>query len=145
MKSFHLPLIATFLFLQGVSLVHAQPAHREGFGSGRSKAELIELLHLTPEQIEKLSCDTPFQGKELMKALYREKEALDALLKDKKKAKSDIYQQFDRVQKALRDFHSHRLEKILQIREILTPEQLNDFMKLKEDALSDFKMKQKVQ
>lgn len=104
----------------------------EGFGSGAGREKLVEELGLSKEQQEALSCETPGQGQELRKEAIKQKQKLNAMLRDSSTPKDEIFQQFERAEEALRNFEAHRLDKILLIREILTADQLKSFFDLKE-------------
>jgi Spy/CpxP family protein refolding chaperone len=126
--------------------VHAQSHElhpKEGFGSGHGKEELVETLGLSQEQKEQLECETPQQGRELMQEVMRAKKKLNDLMRDPATPKHEIYSQFDRVQEAIQNFHTHKLEKILLIRDVLRPDQLKTFLSLKQKRENEMKQRWK--
>ncbi|MDC0357789.1 hypothetical protein OAO01_03160 [Oligoflexia bacterium] len=111
---------------------HGQGAHGQGgLGSGLSQAQLVQQLNLTLEQEEKLHCETPFQGRALGRTLWEEREKLNALIRDKQFSKEEIIEQMHTVNELVADFNSHRLERILTARDVLTEEQFKQFLLLR--------------
>lgn len=104
-------------------------------------------LNLTDEQLEKVR-EIRKSGKDAMgddwKDFRKLKKDFREAMKDPKISNQDLKTKFESFQKARDQFQRKRFEMILKMREILTPEQLEKFLKLKKKHKGKWK-KQKAE
>ena len=138
-KQFSLVLAAVLALL--ISNVYAQP-QGEGFPGPKSqrgskdmfpKAKLYEKLNLSPEQQEQLEAyhnQHREESKKLHKSIKEKREALREDLERKDLDMSKVKKLHAQVKAAQGRIEDYRLEGILKVREILTPEQFVEFKKV---------------
>jgi len=139
MQPNQIAIVLTGLWMLGLSPVFADPsspssadsAHEERM-EGRMK-RLHEQLHLTPDQEKKLKEHRQAhraEGKKLRDAMKAKHEALEAEMSkpnfDEGKVKS-LHSELAALRTQMED---HRLQGILDVRKILTPEQFAKFREL---------------
>jgi Spy/CpxP family protein refolding chaperone len=123
-------LVSAGLFLWSGALL-AQPF--EGHGSGLGKERLAVMLGLSEEQKDQLTCDTPGQGREIAAALQTERNKLTEMIRSKDTAEDAIRVQLDKLNQLQAQWNSHRLEKMLRARKVLTPAQLQMLLELQDE------------
>jgi Spy/CpxP family protein refolding chaperone len=128
MRNYSFLIIIVLIFFPGI--LSAQPDHTPGFGFGR---QLMQQLNLSPEQVNDLTCETPGQGRKLKDEMHTERTRLNAMIRDKAVADADIQNQLEIVNDLQASLNRHRLKKMLQARQILTADQLNKLLELKQE------------
>ena len=142
---FFIVVVITLIFSSTINAYSAD--HFEG-GDGESKkvkweqkiSKIYQQLGLTPEQDKQLK-DHRDRHRSQMETLHKEIEAKrEQIGEELQKTDFDIrkVQQIHGDLKSLKArMEDNRLEGILEVRKILTPDQFSKFMKLKEDRTSD--------
>jgi len=92
---------------------------------GLSEDQMTKVTEVRKSNSEKL--------KEDRKKFKELKKAFDNAMKDPKTTSAELKNKFEAFQKARDVFHRERFEKMLKMREILTPEQLAKFQEIKKE------------
>lgn len=126
--NFYKLLLASLFFV--ITPVLAQ----QGQGGGQRLEVLMEKLDLTDEQRASLEgCAVPGSGRQLSINLLKERTDLNDMLRNKDVADDQLRAQIERVNKAQAAWNTHRLEKMLAIRRVLTADQIGQLQDLREE------------
>lgn len=126
---------------QQVAQYHSPGAKRMGRGEGMSK--MLEQLNLTPEQseqIETIKTESRAQNDALHQDMETIREEMRSLLASDASVEQ-LREQHQRMQEVHQKLSDNRFETMLQIREVLTPEQrsqMADLMSEKRTRRGDF-------
>ena len=117
------------------ALVSSQAFAMAGKGEGQKRAEEFKKeLNLTDEQVEKFRelRKGRGEGKELKAKFKESRKAFHAAIKDPKSSNEDLTSKFEAFMKLRDEFHRKRFARMLEKRAILTPEQFEKFLKMRE-------------
>ncbi|HZX49463.1 MAG TPA: Spy/CpxP family protein refolding chaperone [Nitrospirota bacterium] len=141
-------VVTTLIFSSAIGTVYAGGAFEGDEGdSNRVRWEqnisrMYKKLNLTPGQDKQLK-DHRNRHRSQMETLYKEikvkREQLGEELQKTEFDMSKVQQVHDELKSLKAGMEDNRLEGILEVRKILTPEQFSKFMKLKKERTSDKK------
>jgi Spy/CpxP family protein refolding chaperone len=122
------------LLIVGLISVVSPVLAQNGGGNRANLEVLMEKLDLTDEQRTSLSdCVEPCSGRTFTMSLVKERTKLNEMLRNKDVSDDQIREQIDEVNKAQAAWNTHRLEKMLTIRRVLTSDQLGKLEGLREE------------
>jgi Spy/CpxP family protein refolding chaperone len=107
-----------------------------------NKTEVVEQLNLTDQQksqIEEITSANKEKTETLRSQVKTDKEELREMMKNPNSTRDQILSQFDQAGKAHGEFRRAEFEMLLDIREVLTPEQKTALYELKEQRMKHHK------
>ena len=125
----------------------SSPENRNNLNNRENKKsglrEKFAELNLTEEQKTKLKelRQNKDKGKEKFKEVFEARNSLQKLLKDPNASEQQILSEFEKSSKLMQQAQAERIQNMLKIRKILTPEQLNKFLEMKSEFKDKFKEK----
>ena len=134
-------VLLTILFLSLISLVSTN-IFAEGKNYKKNiKEEIFKDLDLTADQQKALKkLNQQKKGKlESFKKMKAEKEAFNALLIDPKVSDQEIRNKALEMRNSMQSMHDEKINHLLEIRKILTPEQLEKMLDKMEEKKGSFK------
>ncbi len=134
-------LNATVLMAQSPGSQAPQKGQGLGFGRGGGPQQFFEELNLTQEQKDKLkNLRAGRTGKrEEMRGLREAKEHFEARIKDYSVSESDLRNEAKQLSALHTEMQQKRLEHLLELRKILTSEQLGKFMERIHQKRAEFR------
>lgn len=118
-----------------VTLMSAEAFAMAGRGEGQKRVEAFKKeLNLTDEQVEKFRELKKSRGdSQELKASFKEaKRAFKTAIKDPKASNEELTAKFEAFVKMRDEFQKKRFARMLEKRAILTPEQFQKFMSMKD-------------
>lgn len=115
-----------------LSLLAAAVAPAVTFASPRGEGPMAILneMNLTKEQKDQLknAKSDVASPREMFGEMKEQRDALDKLLRDPKASEADIKAQADKGLALMKEAQSRRIEWLLKLRKVLTPEQFGTFL-----------------
>ncbi len=136
-----LSLGSSVVLLSQNSVLAQMPDDSGDVFSGKRKGGMMKELGLTPDQMQKIQAihtkykpDMEAKGKALKTAM----EEMRTLMKNSSSSKDQLKTQQRKVQTAHNDMMNLKFDSMLEVREILTPEQRTKFTQMMQDKKGKF-------